>query len=169
MITQAFLALLLDTLAETIPAGQDREAGRAIARALLEALRPTDAKEAAQAARAIAAHFAAMDCFARAAKPGMSDETVIKLRSNALAASRLSDALMRPPRHQPRPTASTENQPLGSGAASPAMPASQVRHRAELPLSIPGLPDTVIRTTRREAWRSETALAPVSPTVPVPG
>ena len=107
MITQAFLVLLLDTLAETIPAGQDREAGLTIARTLLEALRPADAKEAAQAARAIAAHFAAMDGFARAAKPGMSDETVIKLRSNALAASRLSDALARP-RQQPRPTASTE-------------------------------------------------------------
>ena len=118
MITQAFLALLLDTLAETIPAGQDREAGLAIARALLEALRPADAKEAAQAARAIAAHFAAMDGFARAAKPGMSDETVIKLRSNALAASRLSDALVRP-RQQPQPTADTANQPLGSGRRQP--------------------------------------------------
>ena len=168
MITQAFLVLLLDTLAETIPAGQDREAGLAIARALLEALRPADAKEAAQAARAIAAHFAAMDGFARAAKPGMSDETVIKLRSNALAASRLSDALVRP-RQQPQPTADTANQPLGSGAANPAMPASKVRHRAELPLSIPGLPDTLERTTRRAALRSGTALAPVSPTIPVPG
>ena len=133
----------------------------------MEALHPADAKEAAQAARAIAAHFAAIDGFARAAKPGMSDETVIKLRGNALAASRLSDALVRP-RQQPRPTASTENQPLGSGA-NPAMPASKVRHRAELPLSIAGLPDTLERMTRRAALRSETAFAPVSPTIPVPG
>jgi hypothetical protein len=168
MITQAFLALLLDTLAETIPAGQDREAGLTIARALLEALHPADAEEAGRAARAIAAHFAAMDGFARAAKPGMSDETVIKLRSNALAASRLSDALVRP-RQQPQPMPNTESHPLGSAAANPSMPASKVRHRAELPLSIAGLPDTLERTTRRAAWRSETALAPVSPTVPVPG
>jgi hypothetical protein len=168
MITQAFLAVLLDTLAETIPAGQDREAGLTIARTLLEALRPADSKEAAQAARAIAAHFAAMDGFARAAKPGMSDETVIKLRSNALAASRLSDALARS-RQPPPPTASTNDQSLGSGAANPAMPASKVRHRAELPLSIAGLPDTLERTMRRAALRSGTALAPVSPTVPVPG
>jgi hypothetical protein len=166
MITQAFLVLLLDSLAETIPAGQDREAGLTIARTLLEALHPADAKEAAQVARAIAAHFAAMDGFARAAKPGMSDETVIKLRGNALAASRLSDALVRP-RQQLRP-ASTENQPLGSGAI-PAMPASQVRHRVEPPQSIAGLPDTQERTRRRAAWRSETALAPVQPTIPVPG
>src|SRR5207344_3293454 len=121
----ALLVLLLDMLAETIPAGQDREAGLAIARALLEALRPADAKEGAQAARAIAAHFAAMDGFARAAKPGMSDETVIKLRCNALAASRLSDALMRP-RQPPQPLANTENQPLAPGsAANPVMPASK--------------------------------------------
>lgn len=108
-----------------------------------------------------------MDGLALAAKPGMSDETVIRLRSNALAASRLSDALMRP--RQPRPAADTEHQTLRSAAVNPAMPASQVRHRAELPLSMPGLPDTVIRTTRRVALRSETALAPVQPTVPVPG
>jgi hypothetical protein len=49
------------------------------------------------------------------------------------------------------------------------MPASKVRHRAELPLSIAGLPDTLERTRRRAAWRSETALAPVQPTIPVPG
>ena len=168
MITQAFLVLLLDTLAETIPAGQDREAGLTIARALLEALHPADAKEAAQAARAIAAHFAAMDGFARAAKPGMSDETVIKLRGNALAASRLSDALVRP-RQQPQPTGGRRKPAARVRRRQPAMPASKVRHRAELPLSIAGLPDTLERTTRRAALRSETALAPVSPTIPVPG
>ena len=125
MITQAFLVLLLDTLAETIPAGQDREAGLTIARTLLEALHPADAREAAQAARAIAAHFAAMDGFARAAKPGMSDETVIKLRGNALAASRLSDALVRP-RQQPRPRQAPKTsrsgpvrQPCDAGIAGP--------------------------------------------------
>jgi hypothetical protein len=168
MITQAFLVLLLDSLAETIPAGQDREAGLTIARALLEALQPADPKEAAQAVRAISAHFAAMDGFARAAKPGMSDETVIKLRNSALAASRLSDALVRPHR-QPQPTGDAERQPLGTGAVNSAMPASKVRHRAEVPLSIAGLPDTPERMTRRAALRSETALAPVSPTIPVPG
>jgi hypothetical protein len=108
-----------------------------------------------------------MDGLALAAKPGMSDETVIRLRSNALAASRLSDALMRP--RQPRPAAAAEDQTLRSAAANPAMPRSQVRHRAELLLLIPGLPDTLIRTTRRMALRSETARAPVQPTVPVPG
>ena len=123
MITQAFLVLLLDSLAETIPAGQDREAGLTIARTLLEALHPADAKEAAQAARAIAAHFAAMDGFARAAKPGMSDETVIKLRGNALAASRLSDALVRP-RQQPRPTRTPKTSRSG-----PAPPTLRCRHR----------------------------------------
>jgi hypothetical protein len=72
MITQDFLALLLETLAATIPAGThsggaDREACLAMACTMLEALHPADAKEAASAARAIAAHFAAMDGFARPA------------------------------------------------------------------------------------------------------
>ena len=47
-------------------------------------------------------------------------------------------------------------------------PRGRPRHRAEVPLSIAGLPDTPERTTRRAALRSETALAPVSPTIPVP-
>ena len=56
MITQAFLVLLLDLLPpRPSPAGEDREAGLTIARTLLEALHPADAKEGpAQAARAIA-------------------------------------------------------------------------------------------------------------------
>ena len=74
MITQEFLALLLETLAATIPAGTHsgdagREACLAMACTMLDALHPADAKEAAAAARAIAAHFAAMDGFARAARP----------------------------------------------------------------------------------------------------
>ena len=61
MTNPAFLALLIDALAKTIPADPDqspaaREAGLAMARTLLEAWQPADAMEAALAARAIAAH-----------------------------------------------------------------------------------------------------------------
>ena len=69
---------------------------------MLEALHPADAKEAAAAARAIAAHFAAMDGFARAARPGIADDTAVRLRNNALAAARLADAVTR---KAPGPTA----------------------------------------------------------------
>ena len=112
MITQEFLTLLLETLAAAIPAGAHsgeagREASLAMACTMLEALHPADAKEAAAAARAIAAHFAAMDGFARAAKPGITDDTAVRLRNNALASARLADAITRP-RRQAAPAGSRE-------------------------------------------------------------
>ncbi len=169
MITQEFLALLLETLAATIPAGAHsgdagREACLAMACTMLEALRPADAKEAAAAARAIAAHFAAMDGFARAARPGIADDTAVRLRNNALAAARLADAVARPRRQEgEKPSRSSAT------AANVVMPASRVRHRAELPATIPGLPDMAAQPTRRAGLHGETALSPVQPTVPVPG
>ena len=71
MPTEAFIALLIEALAKTMPAGTgvaDREACLSTARVLLDAYRPADAKEAALAARAIAAHFAAMDSFCSGGK-----------------------------------------------------------------------------------------------------
>jgi hypothetical protein len=162
MSTEAFIALLIEALAKTMPAGTgvaDREACLSTARALLDAYRPADAKEAALAARAIAAHFAAMDSFARAARPGISDDTAIRLRGSAIAASRQSDALTRP-RQQPRQPAANEVVPRSTGAtADLVMPASRVRHRAGQP--VPGAPDV-------GTLLGATALSPVRPTVPVP-
>jgi hypothetical protein len=162
MPTEAFIALLIEALVKTMPSGMgaaDREANLSIARTLFEAYRPADAKEAALAARAIAAHFAAMDGFARAARPGLSDDTAIRLRVSAIAASRLSDALTRP-RQQPRPPVADTTVPRSPGAAADlVMPASRVRHRAGLPL--PGVPDV-------GTLLGATALSPVRPTVPVP-
>ena len=108
MTNPAFLALLIDALAKTIPADPDqnaagREAGLAMARTLLEAWQPADAMEAALAARAIAAHFAAMDSFARAAKPGVSDEKAVRLRVNAIAAGRMFDRQFQICRRQRQP------------------------------------------------------------------
>jgi hypothetical protein len=160
MITQEFLTLLLETLAATIPAGAHpgdagREASLAMACTMLEALHPADAKEAAAAARAIAAHFAAMDGFARAARPGIADDTAVRLRNNALAAARLADAVTRQRRQAPLPEVEKQ---------------SRVRHRAELPATIPGLPDVATtQPMRRAGLHSETALSPVQPTVSVPG
>jgi hypothetical protein len=171
MITQEFLTLLLETLAATIPAGAHpgdagREASLAMACTMLEALHPADAKEAAAAARAIAAHFAAMDGFARAARPGIADDTAVRLRNNALAAARLADAVTRQRRQAPLPEVEKQSAP----AATVGMPASRVRHRAELPATIPGLPDVATtQPMRRAGLHSETALSPVQPTVSVPG
>ena len=173
MITQEFLALLLETLAATIPAGThsggaDREACLAMACTMLEALHPADAKEAAAAARAIAAHFAAMDGFARAARPGIADDTAVRLRNNALAAARLADATTRPTRQAPLPKVEKPSRSAGH-AAKLAMPPSQVRHRAEFPATPHGLPDMITQPTRRAGLHAETALSSAQPTVPVPG
>jgi len=169
MITQEFLTLLLETLAATIPAGAHsgdagREACLAMACTMLEALHPADAKEAASAARAIAAHFAAMDGFARAAKPGITDDTAVRLRNNALAAARLADAITRPRRQAAPPEAEKPSRSSGQAAN-----VSQVRHRAELPATIPGLPDMITEPTRRAGLHGETALSSLQPSVPLPG
>ena len=108
MTNPAFLTLLIDAIARTIPADADqgaaaREAGLTMARTLLEAWQPADAMEAALAARAIAGHLAAMDSFARAAKPGVSDEKAIRLRANAFAAGRIFDRQFQALRRQRQP------------------------------------------------------------------
>ena len=84
-MNQSFLDPLVEMLARTVPAGalQGKDA-RALARTLLEAWHPADAMEASMAARAIAAFFAAMDGFARAARPGLDDASVVRLRGNAV-------------------------------------------------------------------------------------
>jgi hypothetical protein len=162
MPTEAFIALLIEALAKTMPSGMgaaDREANLSIARTLFEAYRPADAKEAALAARAIAAHFAAMDGFARAARPGLSDDTAVRLRASAIAASRLSDALTRP-RQQPRQPAADATVPRSPGAAADTHHAGIAR-AASGRTAIPGVPDV-------GTLLGATALSPVRPTVPVP-
>jgi hypothetical protein len=174
MTTPAFLALLIDAIAKTVPAapGQteaDRAANLHFARTLLEAFQPTDALQAAMAARAIATHLAVMDSFARAAKPDLDDDTVIRLRANAIAGARGFDALLRSldRQRQPAPAVAEPKAPAPTGNAKAQ--ASRVYHRAELPPLIPGLPDPLAATARNTRWRDGTALAPVQPTVFTPG
>jgi hypothetical protein len=162
MIDPAFFTVLTDTLAKTVPAGAAPDGdGLAFARMLLEAWEPSDAMEAMLAAQAIAAHLAAMDGFARAAKPGVSDETAVRLRVNALAAGRRFDHLLGTVRrrNQPAPAAT----PRGQGrAAHEGAPRAGVRHR-ELPLAA-----DATQPTRRAALRGGTALAAAMPTVAAP-
>ena len=92
-----FVTMLIDTLAAMMPGSDDdsKETRRDIARLMFEAFQPRDAIEAMAAARAVAAHHAAMDNFARAARLGVSDETAMRLRANALAAGRSVEAMLR--------------------------------------------------------------------------
>ena len=161
MITQEFLALLLETLAATIPAGTHsgdagREACLAMACTMLDALHPADAKEAAAAARAIAAHFAAMDGFARAARPGITDDTAVRLRSNALAAARLADTVTRPRRQAPMPE--VEKQPRSSGHAAPIAGAPSGRVAGDN--SRPARYDRAANAAGRSARRDRSLVGP---------
>jgi hypothetical protein len=97
--SSAFLAQLTETLAGAMPGGSAEERCDA-ARAALEALQPCDIVEAMLAARVIAAHHATIDGYRRAMQPGISDAVAVRLRNNAIAASRSLDAALsvgRPP------------------------------------------------------------------------
>jgi len=173
MTLDTFITLLIGTLVRTIPSTadqteSDRAANLSLVRTMIEAFHPSDPMEAAEAARAVAAHFAAMDSFARAARPGVADEKAVRLRANALAAGRMFSTTLRNHRRQQRQL-SGANQPHQPSRHAPMpAPASQVRHRAELPAQIPGLSAPVTQASQRAAWRSTTALAPVQPTVLAP-
>ncbi len=168
-----FFALVLDALARIVPALDHEDAAEKasvlrMARILFEELQPADAVEAATAARAIAAHFAAMDNFARACKPGVSDEKAVRLRGNALAASRLFDKELRtlPERRQTSARPDAQPRPALQAPISPVSipePASPVRHRADIKHPILGLAEHVLQASRRVAWRGGTAMTP--PTV----
>jgi hypothetical protein len=56
----------------------------------LGALDPEDAVDTLSAARAVASHYAAMECFRRAARPGVSDEMASRLLARAASLSRLT-------------------------------------------------------------------------------
>ncbi len=111
-----------------------RRAGTAVAfaRMLLEAWEPSDAMEAALAVRAIAAHLAAMDGFARAAKPGVSDETAVRLRANAMAAGRQFDHLLQTVRRRRQPAPVATPRAPGRTAHNGA-PHAGGRHGRSLP------------------------------------
>ena len=84
------------------------------ARAMFFALQPKDAAEAAAAVRSIAATFASLDLYARAARPGLSDETARSLRASANACSRTADAAerrFRKPAPKPQRPAAPEPEP----------------------------------------------------------
>ncbi len=101
-----FVNHALDTLADDRMA-EAGAARRKASRALFNAMAPHDDAEAALVALAVAAYHGAMDSFARADEPGASNEIVIRLRSNALAAARSYAATLRLLR-KPQSTAGKE-------------------------------------------------------------
>jgi hypothetical protein len=128
---------LNEALAATVPASPDhdqarRDTTRQAVRELFESLQTGDPADAQLAALAVAAAQAAMDSFARAARPGISDETATRVRGSALAAGRAYAAWTRDLRKQkaaaepPRPAAALAKEPE-------APPAEPVREVYEVP------------------------------------
>lgn len=92
-LSATLLRCLLRQLAVALPLARDTPEAIAAedhqaARELFFAMRPRDPEEAAAAVRAVTAHFAAMDLHARASRPGLGDETAMRLRARANASAR---------------------------------------------------------------------------------
>jgi hypothetical protein len=86
MLDSTLAALTLDPKRDPEDLRNEREA----AAAMLTALAPRDALQAALAARAVSAHHAAMECFRRGALPEVPDVVMTRLLASGAALSRLS-------------------------------------------------------------------------------
>lgn len=132
-LTPSFIARLLAMIIATIPGTPtDTQAAKAelqeFVRILFAAFHPQTPIEAAVAARAITAWFAAMDLLGRAARPGLADDTVRRLRGTANATARAFDAALRErAKRQPKPLPA---QPAAAPAPQPAAAAPQPKPAA---------------------------------------
>lgn len=161
----SFVALLIDTLARIVPGtgGRAEATRRDIARALFDALQPRDAVDAMLAARMLAAHYAEMDGYARATQPDLDDEKVIRLRANAMAASRSFNAALRvlEKRRAPAtPKRAEVRQPGTPVLPAQAVPQPQAAPGVDPRERIPGWPDTPAPGPRRATYHATTALVP---------
>ena len=98
-LSPAVLNCMLRLLAASLPQGgaspEICAENLAAAREMFLASKPRDAMEAGAAVRSVAAHFATMDMYARAARPGLTDETASRLRASATACARVAEAARR--------------------------------------------------------------------------
>jgi hypothetical protein len=118
-------------LMQALGAATDQQ--RDATRELFEALDPRDPADAQLAAIAVAAAQSAMDNFARAARPGVSDETAVRLRGSALAAGRAYATALRYLRKpqamaaQPAKPARSRATPASAPQPPPAEPAGETQ------------------------------------------
>ena len=122
-LSDIFTKRLLQSLAATMP--MERRDGSPewaekwdATRELFDSLDPRNPADAQLAVFAIAAAQSAMDNFARAAQPGMSDDQVARLRGRALAAGRAYASALRYLR-KPQPA----QRPIPAAKPAPDMPA----------------------------------------------
>jgi outer membrane biosynthesis protein TonB len=122
-LSDIFTKRLLQSLAATMP--MERRDGSPewaekwdATRELFDSLDPQNPADAQLAVFAIAAAQSAMDNFARASQPGMSDDQVARLRGRALAAGRAYASALRYLR-KPQPA----QRPIPAAKPAPDMPA----------------------------------------------
>lgn len=111
---------MLSLMLETLPVDPKRDPAdgkirQQAAAAAFAALLPRDALEAELAARVVTAHYAAMDCFRRAALPAVSDDVAIRLRGTAVSLSRMAERLI---------TALDRRRAMVPSGVRPAIPAT---------------------------------------------
>jgi outer membrane biosynthesis protein TonB len=122
-LSDIFTKRLLQSLAATMP--MERRDGSPewaekwdATRELFDSLDPRNPADAQLAVFAIAAAQSAMDNFARAAQPGMSDDQVARLRGRALAAGRAYASALR---YLRKPQSA--QRPIPAAKPAPDMPA----------------------------------------------
>ena len=138
--SRMFSRRLLKILAAATPGEDDDPTAlaesRETTRELLDSFSTRDPADAMLAAIAVAAAQSAMDNFARAARPGMSDETVMRLRSNALAAGRAYATVHRYFR-KPQTVAAPSAKPVGTKAPQVSAPKPPPAEPVVKPVEVP--------------------------------
>jgi hypothetical protein len=138
--SRMFSRRLLKILAATTPGEDDDPTAlaemRETTQELFGSLDPRDPADAMLAAIAVAAAQSAMDNFARAARPGMSDETVMRLRSKALAAGRAYATVHRYFR-KPQTVAAPSATPVGTKAPQVSAPKPPPAEPVVQPVEVP--------------------------------
>ncbi len=136
-----FLECLIDTIVETIPAGDTDISGavrRHVARLALVALCPTDLFQAMLAAQVIAAHVAIMDAFRRALQPELAPAMAARLRANATSVARMMQTTLRTLRQAQ--AEGTEELSDEATVPQPSPPASRPGRATKPPRRAPPVP-----------------------------
>ena len=127
-LTMIYAALHLDP--DRTPA--QHRTRREAAAEMFAALHPRDPIEAAYAARAVAAHYASMECLRRAVLPDTPHNLADRLYGKALSLSRMSTDMDRTIRKRQAETPCAQPQP----AAQPSMPAPPPSAAAPPPAAV---------------------------------
>lgn len=106
------------------PGEQEHEADCEAAQALFASLNPHDPAEAALAVLAVSTLEAALDNFARANRPGIANETVLRMRNAAMSAARSYHATLRYLRGKQPAETRIAGKTATKAAATPEPPAS---------------------------------------------